>query len=289
MSISSEVIRSVTSSLYEWSLKKVPDDTKHVLAQARARETVEIGKQTLTIMLKSADAAESQGHLVCSDVGVPTYLVRVGTGVSFSGNVRQAIVDGFADLVERVDPPILKMVTNPLTLARSYDGKGMPIVSFDMIDGADYVEIVCAPKALGTGRWESIETFVYPPLDVIEKYVLDSVLKAGSQPCPPIVVGVGIGGTFDCAAKMAKECVLRPFGQVNPEPILAGMEQRLLKAINATGFGPMGTGGDTTAMAVHIDYNYGHGYTPVAVAFNCWINRRTCARIYQDGSVVRIE
>ncbi|MPS25208.1 fumarate hydratase [Pigmentiphaga sp.] len=289
MSISSETIRSVTSSLYEWSLKKVPDDTKRVLAQAQQRETVQLGKQTLRIMLESAEAAETESHLVCSDVGVPTYMIRVGTGVSFEGNVRQAIVDGFADLVARADPPILKMVTNPLTLQRSYEGKNMPLVTFDMIDGADYMEIVCAPKAMGTGRWEAIETFVYPSLETIEKYVLDTVLKAGSQPCPPIVVGVGIGGTFDYAAKMAKECVLRPFGQTNPEPILAAMEQRLLKAINDTGFGPMGTGGDTTAMAVHIDYSASHGFMPVAVAFNCWINRRTCARIYQDGTVERLE
>lgn len=110
-------------------------------------------------------------------------------------------------------------------------------------------------------------------------------MKAGSQPCPPIVVGVGIGGTFDYAARMAKQQILRPFGQTNPEPILAAMEQRLLKAINSMGFGPMGTGGDTTAMAVHIDYAASHGFMPVAVALNCWINRRTGARIHSDGSV----
>jgi fumarate hydratase subunit alpha len=289
MAISSDTIRTVTSSLYEWSLKKVPDDTLRLLTGARERETDELGRRTLTIMLQSADAAERESHLVCSDVGVPTYLVRVGTRASFAGAVRQAIVDGFADLVARADPPILQMVTNPLTLGRSYVGRNMPIVTFDMIDDADYVEIVCAPKALGTGRWEAIETFVYPSLETIERYVLDTVLKAGSQPCPPIVVGVGIGGTFDYAAKMAKEGVLRPFGQVNSEPVLADMEKRLLRAINETGFGPMGTGGDTTAMAVHIDYSSGHGFTPVAVAFNCWINRRTCARIHSDGRVERIE
>lgn len=289
MAISSELIRSVTSSLYEWSLKKVPDDTQLELARASERERTDVAKNTFRIMLQSADAAEREDHLVCSDVGVPTYSIKVGTQVSFSGSVRQAIVDGFADLAARIDPPILQMVTNPLTLQRSYVGKNMPLVSFDMVDDVDYIDIICAPKALGTGRWESIETFVYPSLAVIERYVLDSVLKAGSQPCPPIVVGVGIGGTFDTAARMAKECVLRPFGHQNPEPILADMEQRLLKAINATGFGPMGTGGDTTAMAVHIDYSSGHGFTPVAVAFNCWINRRTRARIYNDGRVVRIE
>lgn len=289
MPVTSQQIRTLTADLYEWSLKKVPDDTLAVLERARAAETHAVGRKTLTIMLKSADAAERQSHLVCSDIGVPTYSVKIGTRVRFEGAVRQAIVDGFADLVARIDPPILQMVTNPLTHARSYVGRNMPIVSFDVIDDADYVEITCAPKAMGTGRWEAVGTFVYPTHETIEKFVLDTVLTAGSQPCPPIVVGVGIGGTFDHAARMAKEQVLRPFGQTNPEPVLAAMEVRLKDAINATGFGPMGTGGDITAMAVHIDYSAGHGYMPVAVAFNCWINRRTRARIHDDGRVERHE
>lgn len=289
MPITSQQIRELTSSLYEWSLKKVPDDTLAVLRRAQGLERDAVGKTTLTIMLKSADAAERESHLVCTDVGIPTYSVKIGTRVQFDGPVRQAIVDGFADLVARIDPPILKMVTNPLTHERSYAGRNMPIVSFDLIDDADHVEIACAPKAMGTGRWEAIDTFVYPTHETIEKFVLDTVLTAGSQPCPPIVVGVGIGGTFDYAAKMAKEQVLRPFGAINPEPILAAMEKRLLAAINATGFGPMGTGGDTSAMAVHIDYAASHGFMPVAVSFNCWINRRTRARIYNDGRVERLE
>jgi fumarate hydratase subunit alpha len=115
------------------------------------------------------------------------------------------------------------------------------------------------------------------------------VLQAGSQHCPPVIIGVGIGGSFDVAAKIASKATMRPVGSVNPEPTLAAMEERLLRAVNATGFGPMGTGGDTTALAVHVDYASGHGYTPVAVCFNCWINRRTRARIRDDGTVERFE
>jgi len=88
---------------------------------------------------------------------------------------------------------------------------------------------------------------------------------------------------------MAKEATLRPVGQRHEEPLVAEMEQRLMSAINMTGFGPMGTGGDSTAMAVHVDYNAGHGFTPVAVAFNCWINRRTRARLYNDGRIDMLE
>jgi fumarate hydratase subunit alpha len=240
-------------------------------------------------MLQSAEAAERTSHFVCSDAGVPVYSIKIGTRVRFEGDIRRAIVDGFDHLVKTINPPLLAHVTNPLTLQRGYKGKDMPIVTYDLIDGADYMEITCSPKALGSGRWAALEIFSFPTLDVIEKYVLEVVLRAGSQPCPPVVIGVGIGGTFDYAAMMAKEATLRRIGEINPEPILADMEARLLKAVNQTGFGPMGTGGDTTSMAVHINYAAGHGFTPVAVCFNCWINRRTRARIFNSGEVVRFE
>ncbi len=285
MPITSELIRTVTAALYERSLKKIPEDTKAVLRRATTQDSSDTARKTLSIMLKSADAAEQRNQLICTDVGIPVYSVKIGTQVRFEGAVRQAMVDGLADLAAQIQPPILKMVTNPLTHQRGYAGKDMPLLTFDIIDDADYVEIICAPKAMGSGRWEALETFVYPTLEDIETYVLEVVMKAGSQPCPPIVVGVGIGGTFDYAARMAKQQILRPFGQTNPEPILASMEQRLLTAINSLGFGPMGTGGDTTAMAVHIDYAASHGFMPVAVALNCWINRRTGARLHNDGSV----
>ena len=284
-----EQVKATTASLYEWSLKKIPEDTKVALSEAEGRETNPVAKKTLRLMLKSADAAEKGNRFVCSDAGVPVYFVRIGTRVRFEGNIAQAISDGFDALVESIDPPLLKHVTNPLTLERGYKGKGMPIVTYDLLDDADYVEITCSPKALGSGRWAALEIFSFPSLEVIEKYVLECVIRAGSQPCPPVVIGVGIGGTFDYAAKMAKEATLRPFGGKNPEPILAAMEERLLKAVNKTGFGPMGTGGDSTAMAVHVNYSSGHGFTPVAVCFNCWINRRTRARIYDSGEVVRFE
>lgn len=285
MAIDSATLQRVTAQLYERSLKKIPDDTRAALARAETAETDATGKRMLKIMLQSADAAQQDNELVCSDVGIPVYSIKIGTRVQFEGPVRAAITRGFAELVQRSDPPILKMVTNPLTHERSHAGKDMPLLSFDVIDDADYVEIVCAPKAMGTGRWEAIDVFVYPTLEQIERFVLDTVLRAGSQPCLPIVIGVGIGGTFDHAARLAKESVLRPFGRTNPEPILAAMEQRLLDAVNAMGFGPMGTGGDASAMAVHIDYAASHGFVPVAVCLNCWINRRTAARIHNDGRV----
>jgi fumarate hydratase subunit alpha len=289
MAITYDQVKSVSAQLYESCLKKIPEDTKVALRKANEAERNEGARKILTMMLKSAQAAESGNRHVCSDAGVPVYSMKIGTAARLDGNIKQAISDGFDHLVATIQPPILKHVTNPLTNERGYKGKDMPIVSYDLIDGADYVELVCQPKALGSGRWAAMEIFSFPTLDVIEKYVMDCVLKAGSQHCPPVVIGVGIGGTFELCAKIAKEATVRPFGRKNPEPILAAMEERLLAAVNQTGFGPMGTGGDTTALAVHVEYSSGHGFTPVAVAFNCWINRRAGARIYNDGRIERFE
>ena len=289
MPITSEQITQAAADLYEWALKKVPDDTRALLARAEPRETDATGRETLRIMLRSAEAAERNGTLVCSDIGIPAYSVKIGTRVRFDGPVRQAFTDALARMVARSDPPILKMVTHPLTHERGHAGKDVPIVSFDLVDDADYVDITCSPKAMGTGRWEAAEVFVYPTAQQVEDFVLDTALKCGTQVCPPMVVGVGIGGTFDHAARLAKECVLRPFGQINPEAMLAEMEARLLRAINTLGFGPMGTGGDTTAMAVHVDYSASHGFVPVVVNLNCWINRRTRARLHADGRIERLE
>ena len=285
MAVSYDLIKAVSAKLYNDSLRKIPEDTKAKLREAQESESNDTAKNTIKVMLESAEAAEKANFFVCSDSGVPVYSVKIGTRVQFGGDVRQAFTDGFDELCKTIDPPLLQHVTNPMTLERGYKGKDMPIVTFDVLDGADYMEITCSPKALGSGRWADMEIFTFPTQAQIEDYVMKVVKQAGSQHCPPVVIGIGIGGTSDYCTKMAKEAMLRPFGQPHPEKMVADMEQRLLEAVNKTGFGPMGTGGDNTAMAVHINYASGHGFTPVAVEFNCWINRRKRARLYNDGRV----
>lgn len=289
MAVTYQTMRDTARMLYERALKRIPENSHQALAQAVGTESSASGRTTLNFMIASARRAEEKGTFVCSDAGFPVYFVKIGTGVQFGGDLKQAVTDAFDDLVRTIEPPILKFVTNPLTGERSYHGKDMPHVTWDLISGADHIDITCSPKALGSGRWAALEIFSYPSLEQIERYVLDVAIRAGSQHCPPVVIGVGIGGSFDHAAKLAKLQTLRPFGTPNPEPLLAAMEDRLTRAVNATGFGPMGTGGDTTALGVHIDYASGHGFTPVAVCFNCWINRRTRALIHNSGEVELIE
>lgn len=289
MAITYDLVREASCALYSRALKKIPADTHAALAEAESRESDERSRKTLRFLQRSARKTEEEGRHACSDAGFPTFVVKIGTRLTLDGDIRNAFIDGFADMVEQIDPPILKFITHPLTLERSFAGKDIPNLSFDIVDGEDFIEITCSPKALGSGRWASLEVFSYPTMEQIESYVMDCVLKAGSQHCPPVVIGVGIGGDFDNAAKLAKRATLRHIGTSHPERIVADMESRLLEAVNATGFGPMGQGGDTTALAVHVDYSSGHGFVPVAVCFNCWINRRTTARIYDDGRVVHVE
>jgi fumarate hydratase subunit alpha len=289
MPITGAAVKALSAQLYDWSLRRVPADTLAALEAALAVETQPGARDVLRMMLGSARKAEAEDRFVCSDAGVPVFHVTLGTAARIEGDIKAAIREGFEELVARISPPLLKHVTNPLTNERGHHGRDMPIVTWDMQSGADWVELLCQPKALGSGRWAAVETFSFPTLAQIEEYVMKVVLQAGSQHCPPVIIGVGIGGSFDVAARIASKATMRAIGTTNPEPVLAAMEQRLLRAVNATGFGPMGTGGDTTALAVHVDYASGHGYTPVAVCFNCWINRRTRARIHADGSVERFE
>lgn len=289
MAITYQMVRQASRDLYARALMKIPADTHLALAAAEQTETDPRSRETLRFLQSAARKTEAEGRHACSDAGFPTFFVGIGTALTLEGDIKQAFTDGFADMVAEVDPPILQFVTHPLTLERSYVGKDMPNLSFDVIDGADYVELTCSPKALGSGRWAALEVFSYPTLEEIEAYVMQCVLRAGSQHCPPVVIGVGIGGSFDNAAKLSKRATLREIGTRHSDPMVAAMEERLLEAVNATGFGPMGQGGDTTALAVHVDYSAGHGFVPVAVCFNCWINRRTRARLYDDGRVEHVE
>ena len=145
MSISQDAIKTLTAQLYDRSLRGIPEDTKAALQRAESVESNATAQHTLRIMLKSADAAQRSNHFVCSDAGIPVFFVRVGTQARFEGNVRQAITEGFADLVQNIQPPLLPHVTHPLTLERGYQGKGMPIVTFDMVDDCDFVDITCSP------------------------------------------------------------------------------------------------------------------------------------------------
>jgi fumarate hydratase subunit alpha len=120
----------------------------------------------------------------------------------------------------------------------------------------------------------------------LKKFVIDAVIKAGAQPCPPTILGIAMGGGVDVSIKLAKKTLLKPLNELNSDPEIAKLEKELFEAANMTGIGPMGLGGKTTVLGVHIDYAFRHPASfPAAVAFNCWASRRASARINADGTV----
>ena len=154
----------------------------------------------------------------------------------------------------------------------------------------DSLELTVMPK--GGGSENVCATKMLLPSEGIiglKKFVVDAVINAGAQPCPPTILGVAVGGGADVALSLAKKALLKPLNEANADPEIAKLERELLEAVNMTGIGPMGLGGKTTVLGVHVDYAHRHPASfPVAVAFNCWAARRASARIAGDGTVERL-
>jgi tartrate/fumarate subfamily iron-sulfur-dependent hydro-lyase alpha chain len=186
--------------------------------------------------------------------------------------------------------PLRSNTVHPLTRknTQTNTGQGMPHIKIDFVPDSDKLEIWMAPKGSGSENMSFLR--MLKPADgvkAVKRYVLECVFDSGANPCPPTIVGIGIGGTSDVATAMAKEAsVFRKVGTHNADPLVAELERELLDLINQTGIGPQGLGGATTAMAVHIEWAHTHiSQLPVAVNMQCWRGERACALIDADGNV----
>ena len=166
-------------------------------------------------------------------------------------------------------------------------GYRVPIVHWDFVPDWDGLDVKCVPKGSGSENMSFLKMCV--PADGvtgIKKFVLESIVGAGGKPCPPGIVGVGIGGSADYAMHLAKEAIARPVGTHNPDPLVAQLEDELKDLLNETGVGPMGLGGDVTVLSVHVEHADTHmTLNPVAVNYQCWAARRASAHVAADGSV----
>ncbi|MEM2210330.1 MAG: fumarate hydratase [Nitrososphaerales archaeon] len=287
MSITYRKLVEFISELYDISNRTIPKDVKESLKSALSRERNPLAKKILEMMLKSAEVAEKERLIICQDTGIPQFFVKVGTKFPYDIDLESAIKEGIEKITK--EAYYRGIAAHPLTHVRSSTNTGerMPIITYEFLHDAKYLEITAVPKGSGSERWSALKMF--DPYDVIKdikKFVLDSFINAGSRPCPPVIIGVGIGGTFDYVAKLAKEAAIRPLNKRNPDPNVAKLEMELLDAINETGIGPMGLGGDTSALGVNIETAYTSAvWNPVAVNFQCWPGRRATGRIYSDGYV----
>jgi fumarate hydratase subunit alpha/L(+)-tartrate dehydratase alpha subunit len=166
-------------------------------------------------------------------------------------------------------------------------GEGLPVIHWDFDAETDYLDILMMPKGSGSENMSAMKMFI--PADgvaAVKKFIIDTVIASGANPCPPGIIGVGIGGTADLVMSLAKKALTRPVGSRNHDSYFAALEEELEEAINSTGIGPMGLGGVNTTLAVHIEWAYTHiTQNPVAVNTQCWPARRARAKIWADGRV----
>lgn len=274
----------------------VPADAVEAYRRAYQAETDDLARVNIRSMIDNALLAEKHRIPICSDTGIPLWYILLGTKALAkleSGPL------GLARTIEEVTSAMTEEgLLQPLTMHPLFKGEaanvgpGIPYVNYKFAD-VDYLELTVAPKGAGAEMFGSFyKTLLYADgLDGVKRFVLDCVVEADSygKACPPNVVGVGLGGAADQAMKLAKEAgVLRPIGDRNPDPRIAQLEEDLLQAINATGIGPAGMGGKTTALDVHIETAYSSVVAlPAAVNIQCPAIHLATARIKGDGTVER--
>ncbi|HET7744631.1 MAG TPA: fumarate hydratase [Gaiellaceae bacterium] len=283
-----QAVEDAAAHLYVWALKDIPQDLRDALAAARDRETSTTGKRVLETITRNVEIADDQANLVCQDTGIAVYYCRVGEGFPLHpARIYEALKTG----TERatVEHPLRSNTVHTLTRENTGQNVGyrVPIVHWDFEPGWDGLDVKCVPKGSGSENMSFLKMCV--PADGvagIKRFVLDSIVGAGGKPCPPGIVGVGIGGSADYAMHLAKEAIARPVGTHNPDPLVAELEGELYELLNETGVGPMGLGGDVTVLSVHVEHADTHmTLNPVAVNYQCWAARRASAHVSAAGDV----
>jgi fumarate hydratase subunit alpha len=248
------------------------DDVVAALKKAREREESPVGKEILGQLLENATIASKDKIALCQDTGFAVFFVDLGDEVTIEGG---NLVDAINEGVRRgyQDGYLRKSICHPFS--RKNTGDNTPaIVHLNLVPG-DQLKITIAPKGGGSENMSRV-TMLKPSdgIEGIKQFVIERIKESGANPCPPLVIGVGIGGTFEKAALIAKHALLRPLGSTNPDPELASIENDLLEKINDLGVGPQGLGGRTTALAVHVEMHPCHiASLPVAVNINCHASR----------------
>lgn len=284
-SVNYSVVEDVAKKLYIAALKTIPPDVVVALQDALGCETSQSAKNILQTILKNIEVAKQGSTLVCQDTGLPIYKVKIGTGCDVDGiSLRQAIVRGCERAT--IEYPLRSSVVHPLTRKNNQTNSGekIPVVEFDFQPG-DHIEIKMIPKGSGSENMTFLKMCLPSEgIEGIKRFVVESVFESGGNPCPPTILGVGIGGTADLCVKLAKDAIARPLGTHNADPDAAKVEDELLDMVNSLGIGPMGLGGRTTCLGVNVEMAYTHmTMNPVAVNTQCWRGERAVARIWPDG------
>jgi fumarate hydratase subunit alpha len=270
--VKADLLRDAVRTLFIEANRSLPDDVRACLCVAHVAETGRLAKNILGRVIANYELAEARGIPICQDTGMACVFIALGEQVHIEGSivgavdegVRQGCAEGYLR-ASIVNDPLRRVNTGDNTPA---------LLSIEIVPG-DAVSVTVAPKGAGSENMSAIRMLTPGDgAEGIEQFVLETVKKADANPCPPIVVGVGIGGSFDKAALIAKKALLRPLDRHHSVPYYAELERRLLEKINATGIGPQGLGGTTTALAVAVETLPCHiACLPCAVNINCHVAR----------------
>lgn len=270
--ISAKKITEVVKRLCIEANCHLPQDVKNCIEGCRAAETWPQAQEILDRIRENYEIADEKSQPICQDTGMACVFVKLGQEVHVDGNLSEAIHEGVR---QGYTEGFLRksVVRDPLDRVNTGDNTPA-MIYYDLVPG-DQVEITVAPKGFGSENMSQIKMLKPSDgLQGVKDFILKVVEDAGPNPCPPIVVGVGIGGTFDKAALMAKQALLRPADSHSPNPFYAQLEDEMLEKINALGIGPQGFGGKTTALAVNIETCPTHiAGLPIAVNINCHVTR----------------
>ncbi|MCS4541122.1 MAG: fumarate hydratase [Euryarchaeota archaeon] len=286
MAIESGVISNTIFELVKKAVIELPEDVVQALRHAYQKEAHPIAKENLRVILENIQLAKQLSKPICQDTGIPIIFAKLGKKIQVDGNLFDAIAQGIKKATNDniLRPNIVEVLTRKNTGTNT--GNQIPIIDIEL-SNEDYLELTFMPKGGGSENMSAFKmlTPAEGP-DGVKKFVLETVINAGGKPCPPTIVGVGLGGTADYSLKLAKKALLRPIGQRNADQNLAKLEESLLKLINETGIGPMGLGGNTTSLDVFIEVADTHvAGLPAAICFLCWAARKATARIYVDNKV----
>lgn len=248
----------------------LPADVLKALQSGREKERGETARDFFDQYLENARIAREERMPLCQDTGFAVFFIELGDAVRLDrGTLTEALTEG-TRRGYREHYLRKSIVNDPLFDRKNTTDNTPPVIHLELVPG-DQLRIILAPKGGGSENMSAVR--MLKPSDGktgVVNFVVETVRNAGGNPCPPTIVGVGIGGTMEKAALLAKRALLRPLGQPNPDPRYAALEQEILEKINATGVGPQGLGGDITSLAVHIDFHPCHiASMPVALNLNC--------------------
>ena len=275
-----EPVDQVVVNLLRLANTKIPEDIGWALEAAGMWENNPVAYTQIGAIMDNLKKAEHMGRPMCQDTGIPVFYVRGRFDSSIAAQIAKGVERATAEI------PLRPNTVDPLTRENhgSNLGPGMPIIHYIPEEG-DFTEITVLPK--GAGSENMTRLGMLNPSDGVqgvEDFIVDAVLDAGGRPCPPTVIGVGIGGMSDTCAEMAKMALACPLDVENPDKTLREMEERIFVRLNKSGLGPMGLGGATTCLGVRIKKAACHTASlPVAVSIGCWATRRASARITDRG------